>query len=32
MEIPRQRLLGALVLLLALVLLVWWKYLRMAFS
>jgi len=32
MEIPRQRLLGALVLLLALVLWVWWKYLRMAFS
>jgi len=31
MEIPRQQLLGALVLLLVLVLWVWWKYLRMAF-
>ena len=31
MEIPPQRLLGALVLLLLLVLWVWWKYLRMAF-
>jgi len=32
MDISRQRLLGAVVLLFLLVLWVWWKYLRMAFD
>lgn len=31
MDISRQRVLGAVVLLCLLVLWVWWKYLRMAF-